>query len=153
MDDIVSRPYRADDLFACLALFESNVGVFFAPEERADFCETLDSVNASERPYLTLARDGAVIACGGLIIDADARRASLAWGMVGRALHGRGLGTRLTEARLALARAAPDVDEVTLATSQHTQGFYARFGFTVSDVAADGFAPGLDRWDMVLKLV
>lgn len=44
------------------------------------------------------------------------------------------------------------VGRVKLNTSQHTQGFYARFGFETEAVTPDGYAPGIDRWDMVLTL-
>jgi len=58
----------------------------------------------------------------------------------------------LTEARIAAARGTPGVARGILNTSQHTQGFYARFGFEAEKVTPDGYAPGIDRWDMVLKL-
>lgn len=152
MHDIVSRPYISDDFSACLAIFDSNVPTFFAPEERADFCRFLGSINTRDRPYLVLTRQGSVIACGGLITQTEKRQASLTWGMVDRAHHGQRLGTSLTQARLALARATPNIAELELSTSQHTRGFYERFGFTVSKITPDGFATGLDRWDMTLRL-
>lgn len=152
MKDIVCRPYIFNDRSACLAIFDSNVPTFFAPEERADFCEFLGGINAEDRPYLVLTRQGSVIACGGLIAMTETRQAVLAWGMVERALHGQGLGTRLTRARLALARTIPNIAVLRLATSQHTRGFYEDFGFIVSKVTPDGFASGLDRWDMTLRL-
>ncbi len=152
MHDILSRPYTIDDFSVCLAIFDSNVPTFLAPEERTDFRQFLESVNGGDRRYLVLTRQGSVIACGGLIVDTETRRARLAWGMVDRALHGQGLGTRLMQARLAMVRATSDIDELGLATSQHTGGFYKRFGFTVSNVTRDGLASGLDRWDMILRL-
>lgn len=152
MNDIVSRPYRSDDYSACLAIFDSNVPTFFAPEERAGYCEFLKSVNAEDSPYLVLTQNGSVIACGGLATEPGKRQARLEWGMVDRSYHGQGLGTRLTMARLELARATPGIDELGLETSQHTHGFYEGLGFTVSKVTPDGFAAGLDRWDMMLRL-
>ncbi len=152
MTDLETRPYVSADFAACLAIFDSNVPDFFAVAERAEFVAFLAGVDASRQPYLVLSRDGLVIACGGLIVAADRHRAGLAWGMVDRACHGQGLGRSLTRARLELARAVPGIAEVTLATSQHTQGFYAGFGFVVSQVTSDGFGAGLDRWDMTLRL-
>ena len=152
MQDVDSRPYTADDFSACMAIFDSNVPTFIAAEERADFREYLASIDGKERPCLVLTLDGSVIACGGLIIETEKRQARLSWGMVGREHHGKGLGTRLTQARLALVRATPSIAEVGLATSQHTHGFYERFGFTVAKITPDGLAPGLNRWDMTLRL-
>lgn len=153
MNDIISRSYRPDDYSACLAVFDSNVPTFFASDERDDFCEFLGCINAKDRPYLVLMREGSIIACGGLIIQPKTGQARLAWGMVDKVFHGQGLGTHLMEARLALARATPDIIALKLATSQHTHGFYEGFGFSATNVTADGFAPGLDRWDMTLRLV
>lgn len=145
------RAYAAADLPACLALFDGNTPRFFAPEERAGFQADLEAATPASCPYLVLVREGHVLACGGLAIDAEAGRAVLCWGMVDARLHGQGLGRQLTEARLALARSIPGLRAVTLATSQHTQGFYAGFGFAMTQVTPDGFGPGLDRWDMALR--
>jgi len=57
----------------------------------------------------------------------------------------------LTAARLRTACAAPGVEQVRFDTSQHTQGFYRRFGFVVEGITPDGYGPGLDRWDMLVR--
>jgi len=146
------RPYRPEDLAACLALFDSNTPPFFAPEERAEFSAFLETLPAADRPYLVLTQAGEVIACGGLILETKGR-ASFTWGMVARAHHGQRLGTQLMQARLDLARSLPGITELVLATSQHTHGFYKGFGFTTQGITPDGFGPGLDRWDMTLRLL
>lgn len=71
--------------------------------------------------------------------------------MVARELQGTGLGKMLTTARLRAAQTTPGVAQVRIDTSQHTQGFYRRFGFTVEKIVPDGYGPGLDRWDMLLR--
>ncbi|MEE7547652.1 GNAT family N-acetyltransferase, partial [Xanthomonas sp. Kuri4-1] len=48
-----------------------------------------------------------------------------------RWLHRQGLGTILLLAWLEALRLRPDIEQVVLDTSQHTQAFYARFGFVV----------------------
>lgn len=151
MTEILTRPYHPEDLAACLGLFDGNTPRFFAPDERAEFCAFLETLPAEGRPYLVLTRGAEVIACGGLIAEPEGR-ASFTWGMVARAHHGQGLGSRLTQARLALAREMPGITELALSTSQHTHGFYEGFGFTTTSITPDGFGPGLDRWDMALSL-
>jgi len=141
------RPYEARDRDACLALFDGNTPVFFDGSERGDFAGWLDRLAA---PYQVIERDGRIVACGGHAVEADGRTASLCWGMVDRSLHGTGLGRRLTEARIAAARAVPGVTAMRLDTSQHTEGFYRRFGFTTQAMTKDGFAPGIDRYEMRL---
>ena len=144
--DIV-RPYEPRDRDACLALFDSNTPTFFDETERADFA---DFLGRRDMPYQVIERDGRVVACGGHAVEADGTTAALCWGMVDQALHGVGLGRQLTVARIAAARAAPGVTAMRLDTSQHTEGFYQRFGFVTQAVTPDGFAPGLDRYEMRL---
>lgn len=143
------RSYQAGDRDACLALFDGNTPRFFDPSERADFAAWLDT---STHPYLVILRDGRIVACGGHAIEADGTSASLCWGMVAQDAHGQGLGRALTQARLDAIRAVPGVARVRMNTSQHTQGFYAGYGFEAVKVTPHGFGPGIDQWDMVLPL-
>lgn len=144
------RPYEPQDRDACLALFDGNVPRFFALSERADFARFLERLR-SDGTYLVLEREGRVVACGGLGVSADGAMGELCWGMVDRTCHGQGLGRALTEARLRVAATKPGLRRIRLDTSQHTQGFYARFGFRTLSVTPDGYGPGLDRWDMILE--
>ena len=144
------RPYQAGDRDACLALFDGNTPRFFDPSERADFAAWLDT---SPHPYLVILRDGRLVACGGHALDGDGTVAALCWGMVAQDVHGQGLGRALTQARLDAIRALPQVASVRMTTSQHTQGFYAAFGFETMKVTPNGFGPGIDQWDMLLTLL
>lgn len=148
---VIARTYAPSDRDDCLALFDGNVPAFFAPSERRDF-EHFLARQAMEGAYQVLERDGRVVGCGGLAIEKDGMTAGLCWGMVDRELQGIGLGRMLTELRLRSAAAIPGVMQVRLDTSQHTQGFYALLGFQVLRITQDGYGPGLDRWDMLLRI-
>ncbi|MBB6506433.1 putative GNAT family N-acyltransferase [Sphingomonas endophytica] len=150
MTDTRVRAYDAADRAACLALFDGNTPTFFAAGERSDFAGFLDA-HAASWAFQVVERSGAIVACGGHRAAADGETAGFCWGMVDRAQHRTGLGRILTQARLDAARATPGVRQVRLDTSQHTQGFYARFGFVVERVVPDGYSPGLDRVDMLLR--
>ena len=148
--DVRVRDYEPADREACLAVFDTNVPTYFVPEEREQFAAYLDDLSG---PYLVLEDlDGLVVACGGWAVERGSDTADLCWGMVRQDLHRGGLGRRLTEERLEAVRARTAAEAVTLATSQHTTGFYERLGFVVVAVEKDGFAPGLDRCDMELRL-
>ncbi len=149
---LAARPYTLDDYEACMALFESNVPKYFAQHERSDFIQCLDAVDPVDRPYLVLIENNLVRACGGLIIESQRQKARMAWGMVDSNFHNQGLGTILTEARIELACSHHEVIELGLETSQHTYGFYESFGFQTVGITPNGFADGLDRYDMVLKI-
>lgn len=148
---IVSRTYGPEDIDGCLTLFDSNTPRFFDASERDSFVGFLQN-QALRWPYQVITLDGRIVGCGGHAVESDGVSVALCWGMVDNSLHGQGLGRILTEARIAAARATPGISRVILNTSQHTQGFYARFGFEAATVTPDGFAPGIDRWDMVLTL-
>lgn len=151
-NDVVTRRYAPTDMSACLAIFDSNVPKFFAPEERAEFQQFLKDAKAAGSPCLVLTCNGAAVACGGLMVGPEERCAVLAWGMVQKTLHGKGLGRLLTTARLEMTRETPGIDRLRLGTSQHTWGLYEKLGFTVTTITKNGFAPGLDRVDMTLRL-
>ena len=150
MSDLCVRRYQGADQAVCLAIFDGLVPRFFAPEERPEFAGFLDDCALGVAPYLVLLHAGRVVACGGYALHGA--RARLTWGMVAREVQGTGLGRALTAARLDILRAMAGVEAVEIETSQHTAGFYQRFGFDVVRVLANGFGPGLDRWEMTLAL-
>lgn len=143
------REYVPEDFTGALTVFDSNVPRFFSTRERAVFIDFLSNLPG---PYFVLESDHTIVACGGYAIVPDLSRADLCWGMVERSLHGLGLGRLLTELRLDAAGADPRVSHIILNTSQHTRTFYEKLGFTTEKVTKDGFAAGLDRCDMHLRL-
>lgn len=145
---LIHRPYRSSDRDACLRLFDGNTPPFFAPSERSDFIRFLERRGAD---YQVVIACSVVVACGGYLVAEDGVTAGLCWGMVERGRHGRGLGRALLKARLEAIRAAR-LRRVILDTSQHTAGFYARYGFQAVATIKDGYGPGLDRVDMTLDL-
>ena len=142
------RPYAPSARAACLALFDSNLPEFFAAHERDDFARFLDEPGAT---ILVLETTGPeLIACGGYYIRDGSGKGGLAWGMVARGWHRRGVGRTLLHARLrALQTAGADV--VTVRTSQHSRGFFEREGFEEVRVVRDGFAPGIDMIELRLQ--
>src|SRR5690349_7865532 len=106
---VTFRPYHPSDAEGCLAVFDSNVPMYFAPEERPAYADFL-----AEMPCEYLVgetEDGSVVACGGWFRTPEREdEAGLAWGMVRRDVHRRGVGRQLLEARLAGIRAMPGVE-------------------------------------------
>lgn len=92
------RPFDVTDRGACLAIFDSNVPAFFAPEERLGYERFLEE-RADSCGYLVIKRDAKLVGCGGVVVEADGETASLCWGMVENGSHRSGLGRVLTNAR------------------------------------------------------
>jgi len=142
------RPYRASDRPACIDLFVTNEPRHFHASERQDFARFLDT---EARHCLVVLEGEDILGCGGFSFGDEGRTASLCWGMVRSDRHGQGIGAQLLLARLQ-AIATTSATQVRLATSQHTAGFYRRYGFVVQSIQPDGFAPGLDEVEMRLSL-
>ena len=144
------RPYAPQDRMACLAIFDGNTPDYFGPSERTEFAAFLDAASVN---YLVLeTATGVIVGCGGYYVKSSGGVAGLAWGMVDRAWHKRGLGRVLLDARLALLRRFPDAALVRVNTSQHSRGFFERCGFRAVRVVPDGYAPGIDRVESELAL-
>ncbi len=145
------RPWRAQDRALGLMLFDSNTPRYFAEVEKADFLAFIDDLPG---PYFVLeSTDGEALGCGGYAGQGETMSvAALCWGMVRRDLHGRRLGERLLAERLTRIAAEPGFETVIIETTQHSRGFFARYGFVEAACTPDGFAPGMDRVDMTLRL-
>ena len=143
------RPYTASDRDACVEVFRSNVPKFFRDHELEEFTDFID---AFECPYFVVLSDDEIIGCGGFGIEADSETASLCWGMVQQEHHGKRIGAYLLFFRLHEIATSTDAKFVRLRTSQHTEGFFRRYGFSIESTEPDGFAPGLDDVEMRIEL-
>ncbi|MBO6575617.1 MAG: GNAT family N-acetyltransferase [Rhodothermales bacterium] len=144
--DIEILPYSAEHRGGVIACFRSNVPKYFSSNELPDF---LKHVEADKGPYLVMLDRGEVLACGGFALRGDT--ADLCWGMVRADYQGKGFGDALMLYRL-LAIIQSPARAVRLETSQHTENFFRRYGFSVAEREKDGFEPGLDRVEMRAEL-
>ena len=142
------RPYTPDDLESVVSIFRSNIPKYFGPSEETGLREFLSDPRCED--YFVAELDGDIIGAGGIALNDD-NTVSLCWGMI-RADHlGQGLGQELTEFRLEKALQKFGDRPLVISTSQHTQGFYERFGFRLTDHTPDGFGPGIDICKMRLE--
>lgn len=140
------RRYKPEDLESVVAIFRSNIPKYFTPEEEEGLHDFLGKY---AEDYYVIDLDGEIVGAGGIARnDLENPTVSLCWGMV-RADHlGTGLGKTLTEFRIDLARKKYGELPVTIGTSQHTKGFYEKFGFQMTEHIPDGFGPGIDNCKM-----
>lgn len=150
------RHYTSQDREACLELFRSNMPKFFDPTELPLFERFLDAQEKgisgkaahSNEHYFVLADEETVVGCGGIALK-DNNTVCMAWGMVGNSLHKKGYGAQLLEYRIARSKALYPTAKIGLDTTQHSEGFFARFGFKTWKITKDFYAPGMDRYDMI----
>ena len=136
----------------CLSIFDSNVPMFFASEERETF---LGFLRRQFHPYyyFVVSDDSEkVIACGGMKLNSANHSAMLRWGMVSVKTQKQGIGTFLLLNRLHLLARNPEVQMVNIGTSQYTYKFYEKMGFTLRHVTQNGIALGMDEYYLELKL-
>lgn len=141
------RPYTPADSTICLAILDSNTPPYFDPKERPDFVNFLERMPC---PYFVLEQAGEIVACGGYGEEKNGDIV-LAWGMVRRDLHKRGLGSILLKERIAHIRVNHPGKRIVIDTSQHTQEFFRRQGFIVTGGQENYYGPGLHRVDMELQ--
>lgn len=140
------RSYRPSDRSSCLEIFESNIPKFFHISERKGFEEFLDNLPG---PYFVIEdKTETIVGCGGYAINPSLATADLCWGMVLQTCHGTGLGRLLLVERLARIQSNLEIQLVCLNTCQHTVDFFRHMGFVIEQVIQNGYAPGLDRYEM-----
>ena len=145
------RPYTPEDLDAVVAIFRSNIPKYFTPEEEPGLHDFLSEYSGN---YYVLELDGEIVGAGGIAWnDLESPTVSLCWGMVHREHLGTGLGKKLTEFRIAASREQYGDVPLTIGTSQHTQGFYEKLGFRLTEYEMDGYGPGIDTCKMRLDIV
>lgn len=144
------RPYTPEDRPACVALFKANTPHWFAPYELEQYESFLD--DEPQTYFIMLDVDGSIIGAGGIEVETARRVGWLTWGMVDSTRHGQGLGKSLLEYRLTQLKANLNVDRICIDSSQLTSPFYEKYGFVTQRIIPDGYAAGLHRHEMELRL-
>ncbi len=142
------RKYNEDDEANVISIFRSNIPKYFSIEEEAELRNFLADISSIE--YFVVENEGAIIGAGGISLNKD-QTVSLCWGMVRNDFIGKGLGKQLTEFRINLSHEKFGNLPIVISTSQHTQGFYEKFGFKLTERIEDGFALGIDNCKMRLE--
>lgn len=145
--------YEARHRAGCLEAFVSNVPTYFTNEEVRDFENflTLLEEKQSTTQYFVLLHNSLVIGCGGFGDKEGTSELSLAWGLIHRAYHKKGFGIVLLNFRLKQIKELLPDKNLVLDTTQHSFGFFEKFGFKTIKITNDFYAQGLHRYDMILK--
>ncbi len=148
------RLYEPTDLEGCRRCFVSNVPLFFLEEEQApfeDFLQERMPTDPQLMPYYVLILEREIIGCGGLGRNENGT-VSFTWGMVHRDFHKQGFGEMLLQYRLQQSAILFPGLPLRLDTTQHSVGFFEKYGFQTVKYTPDGYAPDMHRYDMVLGI-
>ncbi|WP_343604018.1 GNAT family N-acetyltransferase [Fluviicola sp.] len=142
------RPYHQQDQESVLHLFDANCPAYFAPEERVDLENYLDS---ELEDYFVIESDGKIVASGGINLRKEENKGVLSWGIIHPDYHGKGIGRVLVSHRVNHLKTVHQVERIGVRTTQLVHGFYAKCGFELKKVVKDYWAPGYDLYDMDYK--
>jgi N-acetylglutamate synthase-like GNAT family acetyltransferase len=134
------REYQTEDLEACAEVFRSNQPAGAKPDALNAFVEFL-SYGTSY--YLVIEHEGELVACGGLELVGDSDSASLVQLMVHGDYQGRGYGTTLMTACIALLDQEDRPFDLWVNTPRPAAPFYRQYGFRQHPVSPD--SPLFDR--------
>ena len=141
------RSYSPNNRNGCRTVFDGISPTFFAASEREEFLEFIDDTSNA---YWVLGDGRQIIGCGGYGFRDRGDTADLCWGIIASDQHGKRLGEYLMTARLIEVLNNHEIQTFRVATSQHTEAFFEKYGFTTEQRIQNGFAEGLDRIEMKL---
>jgi GNAT superfamily N-acetyltransferase len=140
------RRYRSSDQSAVLSVFRSNVPDYFSPREEPWVKQVLRDESC---PLYVMIENDQILGFGGFEIAEFTNVAYLVFGMVHREHHGRQLGRRLLEFRLAKIAAARNAPRyVAVDTTPIIAPFFEHCGFERIAEWPAGYRHGFDRIDL-----
>lgn len=145
------RAYQSGDHEACMKIMQSNIPEYFHEADLADFARFL--ANLPGPYFVVMDAQAGLIACGGIALGQTTEtEAVLCYGMVTHSHLHQGIGAELLRKRVEFFLPhAPQVERIVVNTTQKTEGFFRKFGFSVVERELDGFGPGLDRVSMMVS--
>ena len=144
---VIFRSYSRSEREACLSLFDANCPEYFAPNERNDYANFLDTNPAGYE--LCIVNDQVVGAFG--LIGNNTLRRNLKWIMLNPQSQGLGIGSAVM-ARVSTLAIAAKLEAVDIAASHKSAPFFAKFGAVTTGIIQDGWGPGMHRVDMALSI-
>ena len=146
MNELIFSDYDPSDQPTCSALFEHNCPAYFAIEERSAYQAFL---KAEPKPYWIAWTDNVAVACYGVTIERDV--AGIDWIMVDPSYQSKGVGDAMVKRAFSLFN-KHNVKEVKVATSQHANRFFERYGLVETSTTLHGWGQGMHKIDMVMSL-
>ena len=140
------RPYQPSDKPAVLELLRLNTPAYFSPEEEADLIFYLEN---EREDYFVIIVNEKVVGCGG--INYSGKTGKISWDMLHPDYQNQGLGRKLLQFRISKLKANPEIESVTVRTSQLAYGFYQKNGFKLTQTEKDYWAAGFDLYEMELE--
>ncbi len=146
-ETIQIKEYKPSHKEQVLALLRLNTPEYFDPSEEAALSHYLDQ---ERELYYVVMADTEIVGCGGINFANDGTTGKISWDIIHPDHQGKSIGTKLLTYRIRLLESMENVQEITVRTSQHAYRFYEKSGFRLREVTKDYWAPGIDRYAMML---
>jgi ribosomal-protein-alanine N-acetyltransferase len=144
-NNVLIRDYQPKDKAKILHLLRLNTPQYFAPAEENDLVFYLE--NEIEH-YFVLEYANAIIGCGGINFSEDKTRGKISWDIMHPDFQGKSLGRLLLDYRLEKLKTFPDLQSISVRTSQLAYSFYEKSGFQLVEKIPDYWAQGFDLYRM-----
>jgi predicted GNAT family N-acyltransferase len=145
---LIFRKYEIADAATLTDIYISNIPLYFDSTELPEFEEFLRTDALHDCNYDVVIWKGKIIGAGGIAMNEDGR-VVMCFGLIDRAYHKMGFGKELLIHRIDMSRKIYPGKAMELDTSQHTYGFFEKYGFKTTEVVKDHWAPGLDMYKMI----
>jgi [ribosomal protein S18]-alanine N-acetyltransferase len=145
-EKVIIREYIKQDREMVLDLFRLNAPKYFAPEEETDLAFYLDH---EIEFYFVLELDKVIVGCGGFNFSEDKTNGIISWDILHPDFQGRSLGRNLLNYRIERLKKFPQVQQITVRTSQLAYKFYEKLGFKIIEVVENYWAKGFHLYKMV----
>ncbi len=128
--------------------------LYFADEELPLFAAFLEK-DVFVKNYSVLFSDNEIVGCGGIALNEPGiyikePHVIMTWGMVDKKHHKSRFGEALLKFRIEQAKKLYSGIKIALGTTQHTFGFFEKYGFKTVCFEKDHWAKGLDLYQMEL---
>jgi len=141
------KPYSSADRETCLDIFDANCPTYFAPNERDDYVDFLDTDTGRYEVCLV---NNKIVGAFGLYGNGETTK-TLKWILIDPGSHGLGIGSAIMDRVVSLGNAS-ELKYLTIAASHMSAPFFARIGAVTKATIENGWGPGMHRVDMELHL-
>lgn len=145
----VIRPYIQSDKKFLLDIFKFNTPTYFDTSEISEFDGYLSKFPDT---YLTIEKENKIIGGLGYIFSSDHTSGSITWIFIHPDYYRKGIGQNAFDHCLTILKTNPDLQKITVRTSQLVYHFFEKFDFKLVYTEKDYWAKGFDLYVMEMNV-
>ncbi len=142
------RRYTKNDKPKLIELLRQNTPQYFAVSEESDFENYLDK---EVEDYFVYEEKSQIIGAGGINYFLSEKLARISWDIIDPKSQGKGIGKQLAQFRINHLKKNPEIEIISVRTSQFAYKFYEKMGFELEKVEKDFWAKNFHLYQMKMK--